>query len=167
MFEIITQERLDEYLENVRVLNNLLETKQKIEVKLGLHGVDYSKDKVTSGHGNKLTEQERFTNNLLKINAQIDSLKPKLQQEHFILKTQISRVKKYEYRKILVYRYIEKWKWSEIIQDFFEFEDDYEEQKNDKYKDKIMYWHRRALEELQKVSSKPFIKYQQISIEGI
>lgn len=167
MFELITQERLDDYLEEVRVLNNLLETKQKIMSKFGLHGVNYSKDKVTSGNGQKLTEEERFTNNLLKINAQIDELKPKLQREHFVLKTQFARVKKYEYRKILVYRYIEKWKWSEIIQDFFEFEDDYELQKNDKYKDKIMYWHRRALEELQKVSSKPFIKYQQIHIEGI
>lgn len=164
MFELITQERLEHYLEQVRELNSLCEQKEKIMSKLGLHGVDYSKDKVTHGNKLSLTEEEQYTNKLLKINKQIDKLTPFVSQEHLILKTQISRIKKYEYRKLLVYRYIEKWKWNEIIQDFFEFEDDYKEQKNDKYHTKIMYWHRRALEELQKVSKKPFIKYEQITL---
>lgn len=165
MFEMITQERLDKYLDSVKELNNLLEQKKKIMSKLGLKGVDYSKDKVTSGNNHKLTEEEEYTNKLLKINSEIDKIRPFVASEHLILKSQIARITKYEYRKLLVYRYIEGWKWSEIKQDFFEFEDDYKEQVNDKYHTKIMYWHRRALEELQKVSSKPFIEYKQITLE--
>lgn len=49
--------------------------------------------------------------------------------EHKIIKTQIARIKKWNYRKILVYRYLEKWKWSDIISDFFGFEEDFEEEK--------------------------------------
>lgn len=164
MFEIITQERLDKYLDTVKELNLLLEQKKKIMSKLGLKGVDYSKDKVTSGNNHKLTEEEEYTNKLIKINSQIDKIRPFIASEHLILKTQIGRIKKHEYRKLLVYKYIEGWTWAEIKQDFFEFEDDYEEQKNDKYHTKIMYWRRRALEELQKVSSKPFIEYRQITL---
>ena len=165
MFELITQERLDEYLEQVRILNQLLEKKQAIVSKLGLHGLNYAKDKITSGNKLNLTEQERYVATLQKINNEIDEIKPKVEQEHKILVTQISRVNKYEYRKLLVYRYIERWKWSEIIQDFFEFEPDYEEQKSEKYHTKIMYWHRMALKKLQKVSKKPFIEYKQITLE--
>lgn len=165
MFEVITQERLDKYKELVKELDSLLEQKKKIVSKLGLQGVNYSKDKVTVGNKHKLTEEERYTNALIKINSDIDKIRPIIQKEHLILKTQISRIKKWEYRKLLVYRYIEDWKWSEISQDFFEFEDDYQEEKNDKYHTKLMYWHRRALEELQKVSERPFIKYQQLNLE--
>lgn len=165
MYEIITQERLKSYLYSVQELNKLLEQKKKIMDRLGIKGVDYSKDKVTSGNKMPLTEEEEYTNKLLKINSQIEKIKPPIVREHQILKTQIGRIKKHEYRKLLVYRYIEGWKWDEIKQDFFEFEDDFKEEKNDKYHTKIMYWHRRALEELQKVSNKPFIKYEQIKLE--
>lgn len=37
-------------------------------------------------------------------------------------------------------------------------EADFEEEKNDKYKDKILYWNRQAVSELEKVSAKPYIK---------
>lgn len=165
MFELITTERLDRYKEQVKELNALLERKEKIKAKLGLRGVDYSKDKITHGNKQPLTEEEEYTNKLLKINAEIKKIEPVVFREHQILKTQISRLSKRRYREVLIYRYIEGWKWSQIKKEFFEMEEDYEEQKDEKYHRKVMYWHSRALEELQKVSSKPFIKCEQLVFE--
>ena len=50
MFERITKERLDNFLENIKELERLYERKQKIETKYGVHSVVLSKDKVTGGH---------------------------------------------------------------------------------------------------------------------
>lgn len=159
MYEPITIKRLDDYTEIVKELDFLLRKKEQIKAKLGiLSGIDYSKIKVTAGNGQKTSEQEHYVMALQKINKKIDEYKAWLVPEHQIIKTQIARVKKWNYRKILVYRYLEKWKWSEIIQDFFEFEDDFEEEKNLKYKDKIFDWNRRALAELEKVSAMPYVK---------
>lgn len=58
---------------------------------------------------------------------------------------------------MLVLRYIERWKWSDIIEECFWYEDDFEEEKYGKYKDMVMYWNRRALEELKKISAKPYV----------
>lgn len=158
MYEPITIQRLNDYTEIVKELDFLLRKKEQIKAKLGiLSGVDYSKIKVTAGNGQKTSEQEHYAMALQKINKKIDEYKAWLVPEHQIIKTQIARVKKWNYRKILVYRYLEKWKWSEIIQDFFEFEEDFETEKDTKYKDTVMYWHRRALEELEKVSNKPYL----------
>lgn len=164
MFEPISIARLEEYTDKVKELDKLLEKKKKIlERAAGTHGVDYSKIKVTSGNSQKTSEQEHFAMALQKVNAEIEFLKYKcfgvygLLEEHAVLKTQIARIRKWNYRKLLVYRYLEKWKWSEIVQDFFEFESDYDDEKNGKYWDIVMYWHRRALEELEKVSNKPYI----------
>lgn len=158
MYEPITIQRLNDYTEIVKELDFLLRKKEQIKAKLGiLSGVDYSKIKVTAGNGQKTSEQEHYAMTLQKINKKIDEYKAWLVPEHQIIKTQIARVKKWNYRKILVYRYLEKWKWSEIIQDFFEFEEDFETEKDTKYKDTVMYWHRRALEELEKVSNKPYL----------
>ena len=95
---------------------------------------------------------------LQKINTKLADYESWLKPEKEIIKTQIARIKKWNYRKILVLRYIEKWKWSEIIDEFFGFESDFEEEKNNKYKDKILYWNRQALSELEKVSAKPYVK---------
>lgn len=163
-YEPITVERLQDYTDRVKELDALLTKKKNIISKMSsLHGVDYSRIKVTAGNNAKTSEQEHYAMSLQKVNSEIDYLNYKvfgvygLIEEHRVITAQIRRIKKWNYRKILVYRYLEKWKWSEIIQDFFEFESDYEEEKNGKYKDTVMYWHTRALEELQKVSEKPYI----------
>lgn len=159
MYEPITIKRLDDYTEIVKELDFLLRKKEQIKAKLGiLSGVDYSKIKVTAGNGQKISEQEHYAMALQKINKKIDEYKAWLVPEHQIIKTQIARVKKWNYRKILVYRYLEKWKWSEIIDEFFGFEDDFEEEKNLKYKDKIFDWNKAALAELEKISAKPYVK---------
>lgn len=174
MFEPITIARLNEYTEKVAELDSKLEKRKNIIARMGgTHSVDYSKIKVTNGNGQKTSEQEHLTMALQKVNAEIDFLKYKcfkvygLLEEHAVIKAQISRVPKWNYKKVLIYRYLEKWKWAEIVQDFFEFEDDYEEEKKGKYWDIVMYWNRRALEELEKVSNKPYLpaKNQQLHLE--
>lgn len=159
MYEPITIERLDNYSEIEKEYNFLLRQKENLIKKIGtLSGVDYSKIKVTSGNGAKISEQEHYVMSLQKINSKLHEYEGWLPFEKEIIKTQIARIKKWHLRKILVLRYIEKWKWSEIIDEFFGFEDDFEEEKNLRYKDKIFDWNRRALAELEKVSAKPYVK---------
>ena len=159
MYEPITIERLDNYAEIEKEYKFLLRQKENLIKKIGtLSGVDYSKIKVTSGNGAKISEQEHYVMSLQKINSKIADYENWLKPEKEIIKTQISRIKKWHFRKILVLRYIEKWKWSEIIDEFFGFEDDFEEEKNLRYKDKIFDWNKAALAELEKVSAKPYVK---------
>jgi len=161
-YEPITIQRLDDFGAVMREYQDLKNQKYKLEKRLGLSGVDYSKIKVTSGNGQKLSEQERFTIALQKINAKMLEYEQWLKPEKQIIITQIARIKRQEYRKILVLRYIEKWKWSEIIQECFWFEADYETEKQSKYKDKVLYWNRQALKELEEISQKPYVKVEQL-----
>lgn len=161
MYEPISIDRLNNYTEIVKELDYLLMQKENLKSKIGiLKGVDYTKIKVTTGNGTKLSEQERYAAALQKINIEIDKYRAWLPNEHQIIKTQIARVKKWNYRKLLVLRYLEKRKWADITEEFFGFENDFEDEKNLKYKDKIMYWNRQALAELSKVSSKPYINIE-------
>lgn len=73
-YESITIQRLDDFGAVMREYNDLKNQKYKLEKRLGLSGIDYSKIKVTSGNGQKLSEQERFTIALQKINAKSLSL---------------------------------------------------------------------------------------------
>lgn len=165
-YEPITIQRLDDFGAILREYESLKEQKYKLEKQLGLSGVDYSKIKVTTGNSQKLSEQERFTMFLQKINKKTLEYEQWLKPEKEIIVSQIARVKRQEYRKILVLRYIEKWKWSEIIQECFWFENDYETEKQNKYKDKVLYWNRQALKELEKISQKPYIKVEQLVFEN-
>ena len=161
-YEPITIQRLDDFGAVMREYQDLKNQKYKLEKRLGLSGVDYSKIKVTSGNGQKISEQERFTIALQKINAKLTDYESWINPEKDIIVHQIARVKRQEYRKILVLRYIEKWKWSEIIQECFWYEADYEIEKQSKYKDKVLYWNRQALKELEEVSQKPYVKVEQL-----
>lgn len=156
MYEPITIQRLDDFGAILREYESLKDQRYKLEKRLGLSGIDYSKIKVTTGNGQKLSEQERFTIALQRINAKMLEYEQWLKPEKEIIVSQIARVKRHEYRKILVLRYVEKWKWNEIIHEFFWFEDDFDDEKNLKYKDKVLYWNRQALKELEQISSKPF-----------
>ena len=161
-YEPITIQRLDDFGAVMREYNSLKEQKYKLEKRLGLSGVDYSKIKVTKGNGKQFSEQERFTLALQKINAKMLEYEQWLKPEKEIITSQIARIKRQDYRKVLVLRYIEKWKWSEIIQECFWFESDFEVEKQGKYKDKILYWNRQALKELEEISQKPYVKIEQL-----
>lgn len=163
--EPITMQRLEDFGAIMREYNNLKSQKFKLEKRLGLSGVDYSKIKVTSGNGHKFSEEEHFVSALQKINSKMKEYEKWLIPEKEVIVKQIARVKRQEYRKILVLRYIEKWKWSEIIQECFWFEADYEDEKQNKYKDKVLYWNRQALKELEEVSQKPYVQIEQLILE--
>lgn len=151
MANILTVEKLQQYSDNVKELDFLIRKRELIKRRLSSpQGVDYEKTKVTSGNGPKLSTEERYAISLEEINKKIDEKMKNLRSQHQLIKERISSIAKWQYRKLLVYRYLEKQKWSEIIADFFEYEEDYDEEKENKYKDRIMYWHRQALKELTK-----------------
>lgn len=158
MYEAITTERLDNFGEIVKEYKILLRHKKELINRIGLlKSIDYSKDKVQSGNGQKFSEQERYATILQKINSKIKEYEAWIPPEKEIIKNQIARVKNRDYRKLLILRYVEKWKWAEIVQEFFEFEQDYEDQKKNKYWDTIMYWNRQALKQLEEISAKPYV----------
>ena len=145
----ISTKRLLDYTEIVKELDFLLNKKERIKERISLlKSPNYADTKVTTGGKKNISEEENYVIKLEKINKKIDEYKAWLLPEHNRIKQEIGMIKKWQYRKLLVYRYLEKWKWSEIIQEFFEFEDDFDEEKDFKYKEKIMYWHRQALKEL-------------------
>ena len=145
----ITTERLNDYTEIVKELDYLLKEKEKIKERISvLKSPNFEEPKVTTGGKKTVSEEENYVIKLEKINKKIDEYKAWLLPAHNEIKHEIARIKKWEYRRLLVWRYLEKWKWSEIIREFFEFEEDFDEEKDFKYKEKIMYWHRRALKEL-------------------
>lgn len=157
-YEPITIERLEYYSEGVKELKHLLNQKQNLVEKIsGVSGIDYSRVKVTSGNKQKTTEQERYVKSLEYINKRIDELSDWLEVEGRIILTQINRIIRWEYRRVLTERYIRKRKWSEIVQAFFEFESDFEEQKENKYREKVLDWNKAALKQLAEISEKPYI----------
>lgn len=151
MNKILTVERLKQYSENVKELDFLIRKREFLKKRLtGPNAINYEQTKVTSGNGPKLSNEERYAISLEAINQKIEEKTKKLLPEHQLIKERISSIAKWQYRKLLVYRYLEKQKWSKIIEEFFEYEEDYEDEKDCKYKEKIMYWHRKALQELTK-----------------
>jgi len=160
-YEEITPERLDNYRVIYREYETLLRHKKNLIEKIGgLRAVDYSRERVQSGNAPKTSAQERYAMALQKINSKIAEYEAWIPSEKEIIKNQIARIRNREnasdYRRILVLRYIEKWKFSEITQELFWLENDFEENE-DKYKDKTMRWHREALQELEKISAQPYV----------
>ena len=156
-YQIISKERLTTYLDKVQELNFLIQRKHKLEAKHGLKGVDLSRTKVTSG-SKPLSSPEQYVIELERINNEIKKSRAFLDAEHKELTTQIGRLKRWYWRRVLVYKYIEAWKISEIVNYFFCDEEDFEIEKDGKYRKKIERWLDEAVENLQKVSEKPFIK---------
>ena len=161
MLEEITTKRLENYGAVARELDDLLQYKKNIIAKYPiLRSFDFAKTKVQTGNGHKTSEQEYYAIRLQAINGKIAEYQAWLEPEKEIIKNQIARVPKRVYRRLLVLRYIEGWKWREIVQEFFELKEDFAERKNDKYWDTVMYWNRRALIELEKISKKPYVPVQ-------
>lgn len=178
-YTTIDKNRLERYLDAIQSLDRLYKQKHGLEAKCGLHSVDLSKTKVTTGTKPIMTEPEQYARNLERINKEIDKLKAFITPEHKELVSQIGRLKKHVWRKAITYKYIEGLSISEItIQEFCGY-DDFEETcytKNskgstvyvygNKYQKQVERWIDAGLENLQKISEKPFIKYnKQLVIE--
>ena len=87
----------------------------------------------------------------IKDTKEINQLKHFLFNEFNRIFKAIEHIQKWEYRRLLKQRYLNKMKWSELIEYFFVNEPDYFDEKDYKYKSKIMNWHRAALKELEKI----------------
>lgn len=167
-YETITKDRLKTYLDKVQELNFLLERKHRLEAKCSLKGVDLSKTKVINGNSKPFSIPEQFTIELEKINIEIKKARAFLDSEHKELITQIGRLKKFQWRRAITYKYIEGWKISEIVSYFFGDDEDFEIEKDGKYRKKVERWIDEAIDNLQKVSEKPFIKKErQLIIEDL
>lgn len=167
-YETITKDRLKTYLDKVQELNFLMQRKHRIELKCGLKGVDLSKTKVINGSSKPFSTPEQFTIELERINNEIKKSRAFLDTEHKELTAQIGRLKRWYWRRVVVYKYLEAWKISEIVSYFFSDEEDFEIEKDLKYRKKIERWLDEAIENLEKISEKPFIKKErQLVIEEL
>ncbi len=160
-YEEITLQRLEDFKVIKKEYETLLRYKQNLIEKIGsLRAVDYSRDRVQTGNAAKMSEQERYTMILQKINSEITEYEAFLSREKEIIKNQIARIRNHEnakeFRKIIVLRYIEGWKFSEITQNLFWLENDFDENL-EKYRDKTMRWHREALAALEKINTQPYV----------
>lgn len=166
--ETINKSRLERYLDKVRELDFLLEKKHRLEQKHGLKSVDLSKTRVTNGSSKPFSVQEQNAIELEKVNKEITELKAFVIPEHKELKTQLSRLKKWYWRRVIDFKYLQKMKTSEIVSYFFGDEEDYEIEKDLKYRKKVDRWIDEAITNLEKVSEKPFIKKErQLVIEEL
>lgn len=169
MFEIIRQERAIEFRGLIKRYLKALGSKKALLNYCGLHGIDYSKDKVTSKRPD-MTEQELYAYKVWKINKKIDELSYRIREEKAVIECQLNKIAGIEYadiyRDIIKKRFLEGYKVREIVEDYFsqelDFEDNYE-----KYLRQFYQWQSTALKLLQKVSEKPFIKYQQLNLNDI
>ncbi len=162
MYEPITRERLKRHIENLKYYKRLIVHKEQILSALNaIKSVDFSKDRVINGNSKRLSEQENYVLRLEKINRALLTQRQLVINEQNIIKTQISRIGKIDYIKVLALRYLYCWEWKRIIKEFFEFEPDYEEQKDYKYRDKIYDWHNAAILRLEKINNKPYIPIKQ------
>lgn len=161
----INKEWLEWYGDAWRVYEDYLKQKEVLEKRINnVSGVNYSNVRVTNGSSQFLSEEEKYILRLEKINRLIKECEDILLPAKNRLKQQISRIHKSEYRKVLILRYIERWKWVDIINECFWYEEDLN-YNFEKYKTKIMYWNKAALERLEEISERPYIPaHEQIKI---
>jgi hypothetical protein len=153
----IDREWLEWFGESWRLYENYKQQREILSKKINsLKSVNYDSDKVTNGASSHLSEQERYSMKLERINSLIKECEEILFPAKERLKKQISRIKRAEYRKILILRYIERWKWSDVIEECFWYEDNFDKT-DPKWKDKIMQQNRAALQKLEELSQKPFV----------
>lgn len=161
--EPITIEWLEWYGDAWRAYESYKKEKAAIESRLGICGIDYSKEH-NSSNKKRLSNQEVFVLKLERLNKEIAECESILFPAKEKLITQIKRIKKANWRKVLILYYVEKWKLKDIAQDCFWYENDYEI-KQDIYLDTVKRWKREAIHQLEEVSKKPFIEITQLTLE--
>ena len=153
----ITREWLEWYGDAWRAYEEYIKQKETLEKRInGLSAIRYDTLKVSKGNGATYSEEEHYVLRLEKIDRAIRDCEEVLLPAKARLKQQISRIHKSEYRKVLILRYVERWKWIDIINECFWYEDDLN-YNFEKYKTKVMYWNRAALERLEELSSIAYI----------
>lgn len=162
LYKIIRQERLTQYRNRVRQLNFLRSKKYEILNSCGLKAYDYSKIKVTSGNGRRLTEQERAVLVVEKYDKKIKELESVISLDTQELEKQIERVDQKS----------DNWKHAEALRGFYLEGETKQETALRIYGDdskqavkNLSELIKTALENLEKVSSTPFVEVQQLVLE--
>ena len=172
MHEPITRERLDRYLDNCKMLVYYEQKKRNLEKKVGLSGVDYSKIKVTTGNGQKVSEQERYAIILERINKEISTLRAEIKPEHDIIIAQIRRVNSSRSRTIITLKYIEKRSTQDLVEYFFCDDPLWNPNNNlqefkktpeyENYRRQYLLWQQKAIEDIEQISGAPFTPANQV-----
>lgn len=166
---VINKEWLQWYKDAWDFYNHLIVQKQEIQKRLtAVKAVDYSRDRVTNG-SKSLSEQELFVMKLEKINSELAECEAILTPAKLRLKTEINRLNQWHWEKVLTLRYIEHYKsWVDVAREFFWFKEDFEEEKETKYKRMVVRWHQVAVGNLTKITSEMYISTEkQLSINDI
>lgn len=162
LYEKIDRGYLNRHLHRVQLLDNLRSLKYQILNSCGLKAYDYSKIKVTTGNGHRMTDQEKAVIRVEKIDKQIKELELIVKPEQLALSEQIERVDSisndYRHASILKQLYIDGDSLKDVILNFYP-EDTKETRKN------ISGLRKTAEKLLAKISGTAFIKVHQISLE--
>ena len=163
LYKIIRQERLIRFRNRVRQLDFLKQKKFEILNSCGLKAYDYSKIKVTTGNGHKLTEQERAVLNIEKYDRKIKELQALISEEQSELEKQIERVDGTS----------TNWKHGEVLRSYYLEGETKRETAirvygNDSKQDvkNLGELIKKALEILEKVSSTPFVEVKQLTLDN-
>ncbi len=163
LYKIIRQERLTQYRNRVRQLNFLRSKKYEILNSCGLKAYDYTKIKVTSGNGKRLTEQERAVLIVEKYDKKIKELEAIISTDTQELEEQIARVDQKS----------DNWKHAEVLRCFYLEGETKQETALRIYGDdskqavkNLSELIKTALEILEKVSSTPFVKIEQLVLDN-
>lgn len=163
----ITKERLESFYNNCKYLKKLeieAEGFRKNYNFLKSSG-DFSNTKVTTGR-KKPSEEELFLQLMEKKNKEYSVLKQELEEEKFIIETQIKRLTNPTYKTILIRRYLQLKSWKDITIELYGAKDDWVIWGNTKYELLTMNLHRRARDKLIDISLKAFIPEQtQLTLE--
>lgn len=161
IYEKIDRGYLNRHLNRLHQLNDLRRLKFEILESCGLKAYDYSSIKVTSG-SKKLSEQERAVLRVENLNKKIKQLEADILPIQNELTEQINRVDSesddYRHAEILRQLYLDGCTIKDVILNFYP-----EDNKNTR--SSIEGLRKSAEKILAKISTKPFIKVQQMVIE--
>lgn len=95
LWKVVRKERLNKYRNLITQLDFLKSKKYEILNSCGLKAYDYSKIKVMTGNGRKLTEQEQAVLKVEKLNERIKALESEILPDRVELEKQIDRLDGY------------------------------------------------------------------------
>lgn len=169
LVERITKERLEFFYKNQKYLENLA---QEIEGFKNNYNFIKSNSNYTSTHvtcgSKKLSEEEIFCQLCERKSKEYDILKAHLEEEKIIIEAQIKRITNPTYQKILTRRYLFLEDWKLITMELYGSKSDWTIWGHTKYELLTMNLHRRARDQLIKISEKAYLpEMEQKTIEDI
>lgn len=162
LYKIVRKERLNAFRNKIRQLKFLRSKKDELLCTFGLKSYDYSKIRVTTGNGRKITEQERAVLTVEKYDRKIRELAAEIEPEQKELDLQVKRVDENS----------KNWRHAEVLRSFYlEGESKVETairvygEAEKKDIDNVSDLLKTATELLGELSNKSFVQVEQIPLE--